>query len=109
MRTSEPFASACAPAPIDIVASAMLAMAKHHSLERRESMQCLESFLTSVPRMLDAAERQLDAASRAVIVAEHLAALHGAPHAQLSSAGLRPHACDESEIRRVGEADPVGL
>ena len=66
-------------------------------------------FLAAVAGMLDAAERQLDAAARAVVVDEYLAALHRARHAQLAAAVARPHAGDQPEVGRIGEAHGVGF
>src|SRR6476659_1602795 len=62
------------------------AMAQHHRLQRREAVQRLETLFASVPGMLDAAERQLDAPACAVVVHEHLPALHRAGHAKLPGA-----------------------
>src|SRR6476620_1364719 len=91
------------------VPDAASTMAQHDGLQRRETVQRLETFLAAMPRMLDATERQFDAAARAVIVDEHLPARERTRHPELAAAVARPDAGDEAVVRRIGKCDGLGL
>ena len=84
-------------------------MPRRDRLQRRETVQRLETLFAAVARFADAAERQLDAAARAVIVEEHLprAQRLGEPHLPPPVGG--PDASHEAVAGPVSDRDRLGL
>src|SRR5580692_1582911 len=85
------------------------AVPRRDRLQRRETVQRLETLFPAMPRFTDSAERQLDAATRAVIVEEHLARAQrlGEPH--LPASVRRPDTGDETVAGPVSDCDSFGL
>src|SRR5580704_14723189 len=85
------------------------AVPRRDRLQRRETVQRLETLFPAMPRFTDSAERQLDAATRAVIVEEHLprAQRLGEPHLPPPVRG--PDASHEAVAGPVSDRDRLGL
>src|SRR5690606_12872740 len=90
-------------------AMAMRLVLDGNGLDGGETVQGLEAFFAPVSRLPGAAERQFNPAACTVVVDDHLSGTHGAGHAHLTGAVLRPDTCHQAEGRAVGNTQRFGF